>query len=131
MWVCPFGGELVSWERRPGGWRGREREVGVEGSGHPRHLPPRREKQGKGGGGGGKGYGVAEGSLYGAVEGSGLSLSLCLRGGGVVSVVPGYNKRHLSGPLRSPNFPVAPSAAAAPGLPAQNKELSSSDYLCC
>lgn len=28
----------------------------------------------------------------------------------------GYNKRHLCGPLRSPNFPVALPAAAAPGL---------------
>lgn len=36
--------------------------------------------------------------------------------GGVVSAMLGYNKRHLCGPLRSPNFPVALPAVAAPGL---------------
>lgn len=50
---------------------------------------------------------VAKGSQYRAVHGDGL------RGGGVVSTMQSYNKRHLSGPLRSPNFPVAPQTAAA------------------
>lgn len=35
-----------------------------------------------------------------------------LRGEGVVSNMLGYNKRHLFEPPRSPNFPVAPQAAA-------------------
>lgn len=35
-----------------------------------------------------------------------------LRGGGVVSTMLGYNKRHLSGPLWSPTLPVALLAAA-------------------
>lgn len=35
-----------------------------------------------------------------------------LKGEGVVSTMPCYNKRHLSGPPRSLNFPVAPQAAA-------------------
>lgn len=52
-------------------------------------------------------HNVAKGSQYRAVHGDGL------RGGGVVSTMQGFNKRHLSGLLRSPNFPVAPQAAAA------------------
>lgn len=50
---------------------------------------------------------VAKESHYRAASGDGL------RGGGVVSTMQGFNKRHLSGCLTSPNFPVAPQAAAA------------------